>query len=212
MYEQTKREELNEDKELHATQEITEVQDELGSLSETQKQQRRRDFDRYYRTYRMVVHDLCRRRFSNEEDAGDLESVVWTEVYRFFDRFQTEDPRKILYQLIKWRANDLYRRLSRKKQENTELDLEDGHLMRLIQEGRPQEPSPEEKLALAQVLTNEPAEDRQILFGRFVEGLSWEELAARHTLHRNTLLRRVKSSLARLHEQLKDVRPMEQNS
>ncbi|MBU47734.1 MAG: hypothetical protein CL920_03470 [Deltaproteobacteria bacterium] len=168
-----------------------------------------REFDLFYRTYRKYVYDLCRRRLSFEEDIRDLESVVWTEVYRFFERFRCEDPRRLLYQLIKWRARDCYRRMQRKKQEDYGTELEDVQLMKLMQDARPHAPRPEDTMALQQVLMEEEPMDREILFGRFVEGLTWEELSARHDVHRNTLLRRAKASLKRLRTRLEEVYPQE---
>lgn len=168
------------------------------------------DFEKYYRLYRMVVYEQCRRRFASEEKAKDLESIVWTEVYRSFERFHIDDPRGILCQLVTWRARDLYRQQYKEAERMASVTVEDDHLLQMMERAQPKQLGPEEQMALSQVLQKESAEDRRLLFGRFVEGLSWEELATRHSLHRNTLIKRVKLSLGRLRERLSAPLPVEQ--
>lgn len=169
------------------------------------------DFSSFYRKYRLYVFDLSRKRLAREEDARDLAATVWAEVFQHFDRFQGGDPRRILAQLVTWRARDVYRQQYRGQSHKVECLAEDQYLVDLLEQLQPSK-SPEDGLALQQVLLEEPEIERKLLFGRFVEGLSWEELSSRHSLHRNTLLKRVKSSLARLRLKLEAPMPMEQTS
>lgn len=169
-------------------------------------------FESFYKSYRLYVRDLCRKRFSNEEHAKDLESVVWVEVYDLFERFCHGDPRRLLYQLVSWRARDLYRQHYRLAAHESPEDLEDASLARFLVEIQALSCSVETKLALKHALQREDLEDRQILFGRFIEGMAWEELSVRHELHRNTLLKRVKSSLQRLRHEMEGHSLLEQRT
>lgn len=159
-------------------------------------------FEHFYRQYRVYVHGLCRRRFTNTEDVHDLEATIWTEIHRFFERFQLEDPRPLLHKLVTWRARDLYRKRYKEREHFPELNLEDGELLRLMEEVLPTRPRHDERLALLKVLEEENELDRALLFGRYLEGLTWEELAARHQMHRNSVQKRSKASLSRLRTML----------
>jgi len=161
----------------------------------------RETFEHFYKNHHSHVAELCRRRFAKEQDAEDLAALVWMEVYRFFEKFHTENPRPSLYRLVNWRAGDLYRQRYRHRFHGALLHPEDESLLEMMREKHP-DIGPDEKVALAQALQHEEAEDRQLLFGRFVEGLSWAELATRHGIHRNTALKRIKLSLHRLRKHL----------
>lgn len=176
------------------------------------KRKRTPKFDKFYKLYRFYVYNLCRCRSKNEDEARNLESIVWAEVYRHFERFECDDPRGLLYQLISWRAKDLFRQKIQAMQEGARIDMEDSKLIRLMEKSQEKAISREDKISLNQALSDEVPEDRNILFGRFVEGLTWEELASRHDLHRNTLLKRVKGSLKRLRSRLEETYPLEQSA
>lgn len=188
---------------------MTETAQTPTTPSATAALNERKAFEGYYRLYRLFVFDQCCRRFSNREDARDLESLVWTEVLRFFDKFQGDDPRRQLAQLIGWRAKDLYRQKYRTVQEVQGLEVEDSHLIHLMEQGAGRELPMEDRLSLQQVLAKETPQDRRILFGRYVEGRSWEELSTTHELHRNTLLKRTKAALQRLRRRLQELSPSE---
>ncbi len=159
-------------------------------------------FEDFYRRYRVYVHGLCRKRFSNIEDVHDLEALIWTEIHRHFDRFQLEDARPLLHKLVTWRARDLYRKRYKEREHFPELNLEDGELLRMMEEVMPTRPRHDERLTLVKALQGENELDRALLFGRYLEGLTWEELAVRHQMHRNSVQKRSKASLERLRAML----------
>jgi len=161
-------------------------------------------FEQFYRQYRLYVHALCCRKFARPEDAEDLESLVWIEIGESFDKFNRDSPRSLLYKLVDWRSKDLYRQRYRTKNYETELDGKDKALLQLLEKASTSQHSKEEQMTLHQILAKESELDRLILFGRYVEGYTWEELAKRHNLHRNTLLKRSHAALKRLKVLLQD--------
>jgi RNA polymerase sigma factor (sigma-70 family) len=154
-------------------------------------------FESFFRMYQVYVRELCVARCRSTGDAADAESTVWYDVYQAFDKFQVEDPRPRLYQLVVWRVRNLYRSGARKYEYATEHD----DLCRVLEDAVPQA-TPESQMQLKQLLEQEPPLERELLFGRFVEGLTWEELATRHQLHRNTISRRTDEALTRLRKRL----------
>lgn len=161
-----------------------------------------RSFESFYREYRLYIHGLCRLRFADTEDTYELESIVWTEVYQVFERFQTENPRTLLYQLVAWRARDLYRKKYKEQELLAELEVEDYSLLLMMEQSSSVLPTHELRMTLVELLQLESPEDRELLYGRFVEELSWKELAEKTKMHRNSLQKRAQASLHRLRERL----------
>jgi len=155
-------------------------------------------FTDFYRKYHRYVHALCASRAASESDVHDLESIVWYEVSKNIERFQVEDPRGLLSRLISWRANSLFRSLRRDRQ----VSVEENQLLALLEVGQGGAISIEEKMALQEALAQEDEQDRKLLFGRYVEGFTWSELAALYGLHRNTVWKRTEAALQRLKQLL----------
>ena len=151
-------------------------------------------FKSYHQRYVKYVRVLAASRISSPSDRDDLESIVWLDVIRNFNRFDVPDPRGLLQQLVRWRARDLYR--FHRSEHPTELQSE--QLIALMEERQPESFSSENRLQLQQALHHESPEDRNILVGRYIEGKTWDELATQHGMHRNTVSRRATEILNRL--------------
>jgi RNA polymerase sigma factor (sigma-70 family) len=159
-------------------------------------------FEQFYRSYRLFVHALCKRRFQRKEVAMDLESLVWMEVHRSFEQFQDEDPRAALRRIVRWRANDLYRQQYRAVNQNEELVEDDQDAQLYNNENS--HPTVVQHIELQRALATEDQETVELLVARFVEGYSWAELADKYQVHRNTMLNRTNAALERLRAQLGD--------
>lgn len=165
-------------------------------------QKHEEELEQFYRTYRIYVHAMCRKKLARLEDAEELESLVWMEVFKSFDKFNVHVPRVLLRQLINWRAKDMYRQMYRDAgYEYIEWSQDEKALLHLFERSR-SSISREEQVALHQALALEHVEDRQILIARYVQGHTWEEISEQHNLHRNTLLKRSNAILNRLKRRL----------
>jgi len=162
------------------------------------------EFEAFYRLYRLYVHGLCRQRLRQVGDICELESLVWMDALRNFAQFQQGEPRRLLYRLVSWRANDLYRKRQRAQEPTEATALEDDAIAHWFTDGRIHEPQTELQMTLQKLLAKESSEDRRLVFGRCIEGMTWEELASRHRIHRNTAQNRVDGLLKRMRKQLKE--------
>jgi RNA polymerase sigma factor (sigma-70 family) len=159
--------------------------------------------DAFYRKYRLLIHALSSRRFNKREDAEELESIVWRDIFKNFSEFQMDNPRPLLQKVLRWRANDLYRQKYRAVRQNEELVSHcDDLLLGLMDQASTSSLSQEDRLSLHNALTQESKETRELLVARYVEGKTWEELASQYQLHRNTLLKRTNAAIKRLRQQL----------
>lgn len=164
-------------------------------------------FNVYYKEHSSFVRRLCQKKMPQHEAAMDLESIVWVEVHKSFERFDRESPRGLLKQLINWRAKDLYRQLYRPVNQNQEL-FEDEQASQLHQRAsngctaQEAQGAVDQTLDLFDALASEDEESVELLVDRFVKGYSWEELSQKYKVHRNTLLNRSNATLGRLRSQL----------
>lgn len=160
-------------------------------------------FDVFYRGYRPYVQGLCRKRSRQVQDTCELESIVWFDVYQHFPKYQEGDPRTLLYRLVSWRANDLYRKQRRDSDAKDALQVEDQALLSWLQMGS--SVRTDEQMAIREALLAESEGARELLFGRFIEGLTWEELGARCGCHRNTAQKQIQQSIKRLRARLQSM-------
>lgn len=147
---------------------------------------------------------LCLSRAHSLQDAEDIASLVWIDVYRQFEKFGVEDPKGLLHQLVVWRTRDWYRSAYFSKR----TEKPEKQLVELFAAMNPTFNMVEQKVLLEQALSQESEADRAMLFGRFVEELTWEELAAEFQMHRNTVSRRIMAVLTRVRALLEETAPL----
>lgn len=155
-------------------------------------------FEAFYRQHHSYIYHLCKRRFRRHTEIEELVSLVWLDIYKSEVHKSLHSPRTALYNLVQWRATDLYRKRRRRQELTQDLRIEEDSLFHLMEEQEGSTLSLETQLSLKQLLDKESPLNQGLLVGRYVEGLSWSELAARYDVHRNTAFNRVQDSLARL--------------
>jgi len=162
-------------------------------------------FDTFYQRYAPYVMLCARARTSSANDAEDLQSIVWLDIYQQFDRFKVEEPRGQIHQLVRWRAIDLHRHLRADRYvQSTEEQLV--NLLIEQVESVSEATQTNARLYLEQVLQSESSEDKEILVGRYIEEKTWEELAEQMAMHRNTVYRRAEACLKRLRQTIEEQR------
>ncbi len=151
------------------------------------------EFRSFYKEHQRFVHHIAASQLSSAGDVGEVESLVWYDIYRHFERFQVEDPRGLLRRLIKWRTSNFHRTY----QTFRRVDVQEERLYELFHSASTTLDA-ETRLSLQEALSQEQPQDISILFGRYIEGMTWEELATQHGLHRNTVWKRTRAALKRL--------------
>ena len=149
------------------------------------------------------IYNLCLRMLGNEQDALDASQEAFFKAYRALDSFRGESRFSTwLYRL----ASNVCLDMLRKRPDAPELSAEDEALSASL---RDTAPSPQEALekcelrdTVAKALDALPADFRQAVVLRDVNGLSYEEIAAVTGLEAGTVKSRIFRGRRKLAEAL----------
>lgn len=161
-------------------------------------------FEALVTAYEVKMYHLALRYLGSREDAQDAVQEIFLRVYRFLDSFQQQSSFSTwIYRIGVNVCRDLYLQKSRRGEQPMETGEGDGQSpaeeiadSRYAPEVRPEQRELRELVWKA--LLSLPAQQKEILLLRDLQGLSYEEIAAALSMELGT----VKSRIARARKNL----------
>lgn len=135
--------------------------------------------------YAGAVFGFCLKRLGNIEEARDLSQEILCEALASLDKRTIDHPEAWLWSI----ARNRYCRYLRKKK-SIVLSLDDGSLLDLIPEAESEDLSEEYQAAFAALHTL-ASSHREIMVDFYVNGLSCDEIAKKHSLPPKTIRTRL---------------------
>jgi len=167
-------------------------------------QQQLARFERLVLPHLDAAHNLARWLTRDEHDAADVVQEAYLRAYRFFGGFHGEGGREWLLKIVR---NTCYTWLKQNRPAGT-VPLVDEMLNAAVC-GAPRpdaEASGQERRQLLhQAIGDLPAEYREALVLRELEGMSYKEIAAIADVPLGTVMSRLSRAREKLHERLADV-------
>lgn len=161
-------------------------------------------FEALVTAYEKNVYNLALRMTGNAQDAEDMAQEAFLKAYNSLDSFRGESKFSVwLYRIVSNLCLDFLRRQKRRPASSLSVEDDEGEETQLDIPDVSQ--SPEELLerrltreAVRQGLAQLPAEQRQILLLREIQGLSYEEIGQALSLEPGTVKSRIFRARKRL--------------
>ena len=161
-------------------------------------------FEALVTAYEKNVYNLALRMTGNAQDAEDMAQEAFLKAYNSLDSFRGESKFSVwLYRIVSNLCLDFLRRQKRRPASSLSVEDDEGEETQLDIPDVSQ--SPEELLerrltreAVRQGLSQLPAEQRQILLLREIQGLSYEEIGQALSLEPGTVKSRIFRARKRL--------------
>ena len=161
-------------------------------------------FEALVTAYEKNVYNLALRMTGNAQDAEDVAQEAFLKAYNSLDSFRGESKFSVwLYRIVSNLCLDFLRRQKRRPASSLSVEDDEGEETQLDIPDVSQ--SPEELLerrltreAVRQGLAQLPAEQRQILLLREIQGLSYEEIGQALSLEPGTVKSRIFRARKRL--------------